>query len=233
MYDKIYYKLKKKKKQLLVLRPLWAICSKWLIQFSIIGTWLKSVLWTLPEKHTKGWNDGCSFVHSKTTGEEVSLCRPSWSWWTTRPTGTQTNPGCPVWAERRWRRDGGGLARLHTARELEEGMPPTPEIPGASALGGSPTLRGPEVTRASAYSTVCVSSAEVRGVTEAGVEMAFLRHQRSPFHLNPKAWKPLTTVKIYNGNISTDTGPASQEPPSCSNNGQLLPHQYLCLSPLF
>ena len=112
-------------------------------------------------------------------------------------------------------------------------MPPTPEIPGASALGGSPTLRGPEVTRASAYSTVCVSSAEVRGVTEAGVEMAFLRHQRSPFHLNPKAWKPLTTVKMHNGNISTDTGPASQEPPSCSNNGQLLPHQYLCLSPLF
>ena len=69
-------------------------------------------------------------------------------------------------------------------------MPPTPEIPGASALGGSPTLRGPEVTRASAYSTVCVTSAEAWGVTEVGVKMEFLRHQRSPFHLNPKGWKP-------------------------------------------
>ena len=69
-------------------------------------------------------------------------------------------------------------------------MPPTPEIPGASALDGSPTLRGPEVTRASAYSTVHVTSAEAWGVTEAGVEIAFLRHQRSPFHLNPKGWKP-------------------------------------------
>ena len=56
-------------------------------------------------------------------------------------------------------------------------------------MDGFPTLRGPEVTSGSACSTVYITSAEVWGVTEAGAEMEFLGHQRSPFRLNPKGWK--------------------------------------------
>ena len=85
----------------------------------------------LSQRNTQRADDDCSFVHSETSRGEVSLCRPSWPWWTTWPTGAQTNPGCPVWTEGRWRRDCGRLALLQTAREQEEGMPQTPEIHGA------------------------------------------------------------------------------------------------------
>ena len=124
----------------------WMICSNWLIRFSVIGIWPKSL--NAPREICKRptWLQWLCLLKDHQRGSGFS--GPIWPWQTTRP----TRPVYPVWTKAM---EGGlwSMCPLQTARALEEGMPQMPESNGGpSAIDGFAIrrLKGPKAGSGSA-----------------------------------------------------------------------------------